>query len=331
MTFEDDLHEALVRGVEHAPGAVGLSEGARRRARRRRRRRSTLGATAAVVLAAIAVPGGMLALDRDDGRPDVASDASDASDSAAVQPGTRVETWHQATIRVPDDWGYGSLEAWCVDGGDRSPRVERPGGVVPAIGCGPSAYGVSFEEAGEDSYAAPERMGEDWVGQRTVAGVRVRVVTPDEETAHTVLDSMRDVGDGLDPAGCPVDDDGGPVAAPAGQVPVCRYDGQGRLVQSERLTGRDAEQATTAVRAAELASAGRTCRNGPTEYVVLGVGGDRVEVQWSGNGICADRGVFVDGLRHLLTEDVLYWALSPGWSGAWDRVVPMPVRLRTAD
>jgi hypothetical protein len=31
----------------------------------------------------------------------------------------------------------------------------------------------------------------------------------------------------------------------------------------------------------------------------------------------------------VLTPDLLYWALSPGWSGAVPRGVPFPDRLRS--
>jgi hypothetical protein len=45
---------------------------------------------------------------------------------------------------------------------------------------------------------------------------------------------------------------------------------------------------------------------------------------------CALASVFLDGDREkLLTADVLYWALSPGWSGAVGNDVPVPDRLRT--
>ena len=36
---------------------------------------------------------------------------------------------------------------------------------------------------------------------------------------------------------------------------------------------------------------------------------------------------WVDG-EHDLTADVLYWVLSPGWSGAVEGDVPMPTELR---
>jgi hypothetical protein len=35
-----------------------------------------------------------------------------------------------------------------------------------------------------------------------------------------------------------------------------------------------------------------------------------------------------DGDEHDLTADVLYWVLSPGWSGGVEGEVPMPDMLR---
>jgi hypothetical protein len=51
-------------------------------------------------------------------------------------------------------------------------------------------------------------------------------------------------------------------------------------------------------------------------------------VVWEG-APCADRGVFIDAReRRELTEEVMYWALSPGWSGGVDAGVPLPAALR---
>jgi hypothetical protein len=44
---------------------------------------------------------------------------------------------------------------------------------------------------------------------------------------------------------------------------------------------------------------------------------------------CGDfRGVFGSGVHKQLTSDVLYWALSPGWSGEIPDGVPFPSVLR---
>ncbi len=56
----------------------------------------------------------------------------------------------------------------------------------------------------------------------------------------------------------------------------------------------------------------------------------RVEVQYAGLP-CADRGLLIGDDRRQLTSDVLYWALSPGWSGVVERWVPLPADLREAN
>jgi len=134
----------------------------------------------------------------------------------------------------------------------------------------------------------------------------------------------------VDPNGCSATDDGGPGMAGKDEVPVCRYDEQGRLVQSEKLTGDDAIAAAEAVYDAPVEDLGNMCDNGDTEYVVMGVNGDRVEVQYAGQLACIDQGVFVEGLRHAISADILYWALSPGWSGGTREDVPLPNPLRQA-
>ena len=337
--LETRLTEVLRAEAEAAPDALGLADAARCRARARRR--TTIGAAGALALAALVVPVAIVALGGD-GESDKApvAENTDAADPEVVQDG-RWETWHGVTVQVPEDWEYGDQSAWCAGGGSvETFRITRPGGVVPAIGCTPAfSFGLSFQEVGmgetEEPFDWPvvTQTGDTWppgtfVGGHGENGVLVTVAGPDHDTVADVLATVRAVTENVDPHGCSVTDDGGPGMAMDGDVPVCRYDEQGDLVQSERLSGADAAAAVEAVRAAKLTTGGRTCQNGPTEYVVMGVEGDRVEVQYAGNSICVDRGVFIEGLRHEMTADVLYWALSPGWSGSVDGDVPLPDELR---
>ncbi|MDN4162692.1 hypothetical protein [Nocardioides abyssi] len=322
--FEEELHEALVAGAERAPDATGLASAARGRARRRRR--TTLAAVAAGVVAAVALPLGVLAATGGDG----GSDVPTVLDRPAVAPGMRVESYHQVSLQVPADWEHGGLSSWCAYGGDRSPRVERPDTIVELIGCGRPGLGVRLTEAGDaDSYDAPRLVEGDWVGQQTQAGVRVEVRATDEETVDEVLDSIRVALD-PDPNGCPVVRDLPPegFAWPEDGGSVCRYDADGQLVQSELLAEADAAAAAAAVAAAPGRGAMNDCANAPGESVVLGLPDGPARVEYSGLP-CSDRGVFVDG-RHLqLTRDVMRWALSPGWSGSVTEWVPVPDRLRT--
>jgi hypothetical protein len=198
---------------------------------------------------------------------------------------------------------------------------------------------VSFQEIDmketDDPFDWPVDLqadGEAWppgtyVGAHGAAGVLVTVAGPDRDLVSQVLATVSTFGP-VDPNGCSATDDGGPGTAGAGEVPVCRYDEAGRLVQSEKLTGDDAEAAAAAVAAAPESTGWDDCRNDPTEYVVMGVEGERVEVQYAGLPTCGDRGTRVKGLRHDLTADVLFWALSPGWTGSVDGAVPLPDPLR---
>jgi len=177
-----------------------------------------------------------------------------------------------------------------------------------------------------------QQNGDAWppdtyVGAHAADGVLVTVAGPDRQQLVDVLATVATV-DPVDGNGCSVEDDFGPGMAGAGEVPVCRYDTERRLVQSELLTGDDAAAAVAAVRAAPQSRGWNDCKNGVDEYVVMGVDGVRVEVQYAGNVTCGDRGIRVGGVRHDLSEDVLYWALSPGWSGSVGQGVPLPEQLR---
>ncbi|MCW2845700.1 MAG: hypothetical protein JWN22_3616 [Nocardioides sp.] len=338
--FEDRLRNAL-RAAD-APDATGLADAARRRARTRRR--TTVAATAIAVLAAVvAVPVTLSALDGDAStqRMPSAADPTRAdptqADPTPVTPGLRVETWHQATILVPDDWSYGSMTSWCASGGDTSPVVERPGTIVELILCTQpgSSYGVAFSAARHDSYTAPARQTgghevpqDAWVGEQAVGGVLVHVVAPTRQVAQDVLDSMQVVGDS-DPNGCSL-----VVDIPADQhddVTVCRYDEDGLLVQSERLSPEDGRAAMAAIAAAPIRRDQDPCPATPDrfEQVLIGTGADlgTVRVIWGAHCL-AGRGVFMSGVVRELTSDVMYWALSPGWSGGVDGDVPLPGVLR---
>jgi len=339
--FENRVAEVLRSESAAAPDGLGLADAARGRARARRRTRVAAVGVGAVV--AIAIPAAVVALGGGDdpGRTPVADDPS-TTKPVDKFPG-RWETWHNLSVRVPTDWQYGALTTWCV--GEDSPEefnVFREGGVVESIACSPqSSYGLMFQAIDMKDTDEPfdwpvvQQTGDAWpahtyVGAHGEDGVLVEVAGPDRQQVLDILATVSTFGP-VDPNGCSAIDDGGPGMAGAGEVPVCRYDGKGRLVQSERLTGDDAAAAVEAVRATPQEDGGNLCANVETEYVVMGVEGDRVEVQYAGNSNCADRGVFIEGVDHVLTADVLYWALSPGWTGSVGPGVPLPSALRSYD
>jgi hypothetical protein len=333
--FESRLSDALSSGAEGAPTAAGLAERARRRARRRRR--TTLGVAAAAVVAGVAVPVSVVAL-RDAGS--AGTDA--AHDPAPTSPGaagdTRIETWHDLQVEVPASWGHGPRSTWCIGGDAETPVVERPGGVVASIACSPRyGHGVVFGQRPAASLAHPSGQvwrydsGDDyapgtWLGYWYDDNDLVQVAAGDKETVEEVIGSVQVVGS-VDGNGCPVADEGGAGGGADDEVSVCRYSAEGDLEQSERLTGDDAAAARAAVEGATENPRGHLCKNGPEPYVVMTVDGARADVKYAGH-LCVDRGLFVGDQRRELTEDVLYWALSPGWSGSVESWVPLPPKLR---
>jgi hypothetical protein len=332
--FEDRLADALRAAGDDAPDAAGLSPAARRRARVRRRR-TALSSVAAVVAVAGVVGGAALLGSRDGGSSGTpVADASSPTLPAA--PAGRVESWRDLSVTVPADWGHGVLDDWCSNGGELSRHVvERPG-ASDNILCEPvNGYGVRFFDASlfDPAYGPGEPYQLDgrsvypegaWIGyQRDASGNNgVLVVTPDRETIQAVLDSFVRIK-AADANGCSAHaGDTGPAVA-EGSVRLCRYGIDDWLEQSEVLSGQDATDALTAVEAAP-AKGDRMC--------TMALTGPRIRVTtaaaegWVTLDACHGF-AWVDG-EHDLTADVLYWVLSPGWTGGVEGDVPMPDKFR---
>jgi hypothetical protein len=337
--LEDRLTEALREGSQGAPDAIGLAAAARSRAGQKRRAR-VAGAAAAVALA-VAVPVAVVAWPGSDagrGGGDHQDVADTSPDDSAGYDGYRWESWHGVTLRVPDSWGYGSLSDWCADGGEiGAPRVQRPGTVANSILCQPgSTYGLTFEKIdNHDDFEWPvvSQTGDSWpqpnyVGGRGIGGVLVMVATPDAEVAHRVLDSMRRITDTGDPNGCPARLTPGAATPPEQGLSVCRYDETWALDQSEVLFGQDAGEAVQALQAAPAAGASGCTDTSqgsqPHQVVVLEGAGITAQVDF----VTGCPRVTVDGEVRELTSNVVYWALSPGWTGSVDGDVPLPEELR---
>ena len=108
-----------------------------------------------------------------------------------------------------------------------------------------------------------------------------------------------------------------------GQLRLCRYGIDDWLEQSEILTGQDAADALAGPR--DGAREGRPdVHHGP--HRTRGPG----ELGRSQGRVTLDacQGFSWDGDEHDLTADVLYWVLSPGWSGGVEGDVPMPDTFR---
>jgi hypothetical protein len=338
--LEQRVTRALEQGAEGAPAPVGLAAAARSRARRRHRMR--IAGVAAAVALCIAVPTAVVALrgSDDSGRPGPASVATDATGTPGVPAGQRVESWHGVTALVPDSWGWGSLEDWCADGGQLEPRVERPGGVSLDIKCATSTYGLSFQELppGQDrdevfDWPVTLQTSKGWppdayVGAHGIGNLLVEVVAQTAAQAQAILGTVHAIGPQGDLNGCTSSrGEAPPAEVPDGLMRICRYDADGLLEQSETLTGSEPGEATAALEAAPSIDPKAFCPGDAERGVPIvrlhtqqfhanvDLGGDCARI----HGLGPDRG---------LTADVLYWALSPGWSGSLPGNVPVPKELR---
>ena len=103
---------------------------------------------------------------------------------------------------------------------------------------------------------------------------------------------------------------------------VCRYDAAGLLEQSELLTGPDLTAAELALWAAPAATA-TDCDSPPAQTIRLASVAEDARIDLS----CGT--LVVHGEARRLTKDVLYWALSPGWSGSVPDGVSLPSELRS--
>ena len=263
--FEGEVSQSLRSAAAGAGEPVGLAQGAR--VRLRRRRRTTAAAAAAAVLAVVAVPVGIqVAGDRGGERRDGATVAGDPSTKGADGAAWRTESWRDATVQVPADWGHGSLSAWCAgaDGEQPVPVVQRPSTMAAAIACLNPArgYGVEFVDARAIMLAANEEPphevtdveggGESdypagaWVGYKVVGGTMVSIVATDQATAERIYDSIQPL-DGPDANGCPptmaeakADPvDGQPLESE--RVSLCQYTAPGELEASRLLSAEESQ------------------------------------------------------------------------------------------
>jgi hypothetical protein len=343
--FEDRLTSALRSAGDDAPDATGLAPAARGRARSRSRR--TALTSVAAVVAVVGVIGGVALLgDRNGGRGGTPS-TDGATETATSEPdtpvaNTRVESWRDISVTVPAQWGHGYLDDWCAyDGKGKEPVVERPEGASVDILCGPElGYGVRFFDGSAISLAyEPGHIwqygweGENqvkvypkdaWLGYQRGSGDNlVWVVAEDRATAEQVIGSFRR-NEGVDAYGCPAREFA--TAPPSGQdeVRICRYGSDQWLQQSELLTGQDAVDAVAALDAAPVQQMHSCPIREERTWVDVMAGSRPGNVQIMAG--CS--GVGWGGQWHELTSRILYWALSPGWSGGFDSSVPLPNKLR---
>ena len=197
--LEQRLADALTEGGQGAPSATGLASAARARARRRRRSRIAGGA--ALVALAVGVPGAVVALGGDDGRGKdvgpadhgntaVDKNGDDGQDSVpSLAGGYHWESWHGITIQVPDSWVHGSLNDWCADGGDLTPRGSNDQGQCRSwCMCDPaSTYGITFQEIdNRDDFQWPvvHQSGKGWPKENVSGGRGIGGVLVDRHDPH---------------------------------------------------------------------------------------------------------------------------------------------------
>jgi hypothetical protein len=335
--LERRLSEALVEGAHDAPSSLGLAEAVRTRARGKRRNR--LSAAVAAVALCVGVPTAVVATRGSGDEPArTPSDQSVAKDpnagaSSGLPGGFHYESWHDVTVEVPDSWTYGAPGAWCAGGGELDPpRVGRPEDVGESIACSPAfGYGVTFQTIqNKDDFEWPltQQDPDTWpadayVGARGLDGILVQVALPDVALAQQILDSAQRNAS-LDPNGCPIDTSSDPVV-PGGSMTVCGYDYKGTLVQSELLRGDDVQAADEALRSAPEGGE-NVCdrRRGPyVGEIRMSSAAEDAKIDLG----CGRRLVRQGGFQKV-TPDVLYWALSPGWSGTVPGGVSLPAELR---
>ncbi len=269
------------------------------------------------------------------------------------ESGWRAESYHGLEVEVPSSWGYGSMGAWCVDTSEPGPEVvDRPVAIDLTILCNDpgSGYGVIFFDAGTTNFdpayesgvlvqtvgAPGEETGMldnpigSWVGYRSdeAGAVLVVVVARDKSVARRVLDSARTVTD-VDSNGCAVRRDGPAPAVERRTVAVCSYDEDGRLTQSELITGKAAAAVSAAVDATPVDDrpVGCAARPGRASSVLLREPEREAQVGYESSCRRA-HGVLIGDERRRLTAEVLYWALSPGNRRGSTDDVPMPDQPR---
>ncbi len=347
------LETLLAQGPPGGDDATGLAT--RARGRQRARRRTTGLTVAAVALAVAAVPVTAAVVDDDQGLSILRPEPQVLQTEPAVDPRTRTETWHRLSLEVPADWDHHGGADWCVATREPGFGVDRPEGVTAAIGCTPGqAYGVTFGdgsairwvyESGHvwqyrwESESESESESEDqvkvypedsWLGLVQDGDDYALVVTRSEALTRRIVESA-DVVDGVDANGCAVRNGEDSAQGSGDRWSVCRYDAADRLVQSELLTVAQTEAFSKAVQSAPpfAVIGGCRARAEPSGRVVAGSGGDLGSVSIVFEDTCFQRnGVFLSGTSGALTRDILYWALSPGWSGSVGAGVPLPDQLR---
>ena len=247
--FEDEIRSALRSGVSDELSATRLADGARQRWHRRRRN-TTAVVGAAFVLAA--VPVGLTVMDRGTDGEEPGPEVTTATESPGGLPADwHWEAWESVELGVPDAWGPGALDQWCVGGGEGAPVVQRPDTIQTLVFCDAHQYGYGVLFDAQGTPKEPGRVWQyttgtefpqgSWIANLGTSHGVIVIVTQDRDTAEKIVGSSRSVGD-VDAAGCarqtsvPLGTALGLLAVGSGRFALCEYSGtDGSLVRSKSL------------------------------------------------------------------------------------------------
>jgi hypothetical protein len=201
------------------------------------------------------------------------------------------------------------------------------------IACLPlSSYGVEFAPSnGTDvQWPVAAQHSDSWpdgayVGATTLNGVVVTVAARKSTVTRAILDSVTSIGPEGDLNGCTSSRGEARPAVPEGAMAICRYDEEGLLEQSELLTGDDATEAAAALEAAPD-FVGDCIASEDQGFQIVRMRSADLHANIDLGGSCP--GIHGLDTDRALTSDVLYWALSPGWTGGVDADIPLPPELR---
>jgi len=316
--LETRLTEALRGAGERAPHPGDLVAPAR--AWLRRRRRTTVAVVAAAV-AVVAIPVGI----------QLADQRTEPEVTTIVPDDWRTESFRDLTLRVPADWGYDGGPDWCA--GDGAPAIDRGEGFQTRVDCDPRlTYGVQFRALPAEVHERPKGVPVDAVVDVVGTGsTSAWIVAESQEQLVQIVASAREIED-VDAKGCP------PVVDPDAQgtgdrVSVCRYD-SGDLEQSELLSVADSQALARAVaRSTPTVAADYDLLCPPYSYrqPAITLRSSELSVDILPSSSCRLAGSLMDeGVERLVTEDVLYWALSPGALIGRGSGLPLPEEPRTA-
>lgn len=327
--LEQRLADSLAGAGDRAPHPDDLAAGARSRLRRRRR---TTAAAMAAAVAVVAVPVGVALVEGGE----QSTDRQDPAVVDSVPSDWRVESFRDLTLRVPPDWTYGGGSDWCLDGQDpqsAQPQVSRAGGAVRAIACRPAyGYGVVFAPQHLDVFLGDETFPSDaHYDTFGTEQARVWIAAQSRDQLDRIRASIGQIDRGEDANGCPARQEF--LATPTSdRVSVCRYR-DGWLEQSEMLSPQGSQSVRHAVGAAPGAPDIRRCGRESAETPIVTLRSRSFGFYVVYDHPCASWNRVTDdaGTDKQVTEDILYWALSPGWSGSVGPGVPLPEELRTID